>query len=360
MKICVYAISLNERNNVDAFMKSCKGADLVLVCDTGSTDGTPERLKELGAIVYNITQTPWRFDIARNTALNLIPADIDVCISLDLDERLYEGWREGLENAWTGNTTRLGYDYIWNCTVDGMPKTRFFADKIHARHNYIWRHPCHETLYYVGNDAEFKVTTPDVTILHEADPNKSRKQYLSLLELAVKEDPNNDRMRFYYARELMFNEKYEDAITQFNTYLNLPAAIWKEERAASYSNIAHCYSMLNQITESKTAAISAVIECPETREPWLTLARLSFRQQDWNTCYWAATKCLSINTISNTYLNDSDCWGWEPYDYAAISAYYLGLYKKAAEFGTNALELSPNDHRLEANLAEYKLRLNDG
>lgn len=357
MKICVYAISLNEINNVEAFMQSCKEADLVLVCDTGSQDGTPEKLKELGATVYSITQKPWRFDIARNTALNLIPADIDVCISLDLDERLFEDWRIGLEKAWTTETTRLGYDYIWNWTVDGKPNIRFFADKIHSRHNYIWKHPCHEALYYVGSGNEIKTTTAELTITHEADPNKSRSSYLSLLQLAVAETPDNDRMQFYYARELMFNDKHEEAIYHFTKHLSL--SNWKEERAASYRHISNCLSQLGQLSESKTAAINAVTENSNTREPWLNLARISLKIEDWNTCYWAATQCLSITYMSTTYLNDQHCWGYEPYDLAALSAYYLGLYNRAVEFGTQALQYAPNDSRLQNNL-EYYLRSNSG
>lgn len=357
MKICVYAISLNEIKNVEAFMQSCKEADLVLVCDTGSTDGTPEKLKELGAIVYNITQYPWRFDTARNTALNLIPADIDVCISLDLDERLYEGWREALEKTWTAETTRLGYDYVWDWTIDGKPNVRFFADKIHARHNYIWRHPCHETLYYIGPDSEEKATTAELTVIHEADYSKSRSSYLHLLKKAVTETPENDRMRFYYARELMFNGQYEAAIHHFEEHLLL--SNWNQEKAASYRYIAHSLSQLGNLKESKTAAIKAVTESPDTREPWLTLARITLKMNDWSTCYWAATQCLAITHISTTYLNDNSCWGFEPYDLAALSAYYLGFYNKAVEFGTKALELLPEDERLKTNL-EYYVRSNSG
>lgn len=358
MKICVYAISLNEINNVEAFMQSCKEADLVLVCDTGSQDGTLEKLKELGATVYSITQKPWRFDVPRNTALNLIPADIDVCISLDLDERLFEGWRTGLEKAWTTETTRLGYDYVWDWTVDGKPNTRFFADKIHARHNYIWKHPCHETLYYVGPDDEVKTTTTELTVIHEADLNKSRSSYLPMLKLAVTEAPDNDRMRFYYARELTFNEQYEEAIHHFNEHLLL--STWNEEKSASYRFMAYCLGKLGKPSESKSAAIKAVTECPNVRESWLALARTSLQCDDWNTCYWAATQCLSITHISTSYLNDNSCWGFEPYDLAAISAYYLGIYNKAVEFGTKALELAPNDNRLKSNLEHYTLRLKSG
>src|SRR6185437_10392401 len=105
-----------------------------------------------GAQVYPIGVSPWRFDVARNAALNLVPDDIDICLSVDLDEILQPGWVEAIQEKWRpGETTRIMYEYTWNFKPDGSPDTVFFTDKFHSRHDYIWRHPCHETLYYVGN-----------------------------------------------------------------------------------------------------------------------------------------------------------------------------------------------------------------
>ena len=88
MKIAVYAISKNEEQFVERFCKSAIDADLILIADTGSTDRTVEEARKYGATVYEIAVKPWRFDKARDTALNLIPGDYDICISLDLDEVL--------------------------------------------------------------------------------------------------------------------------------------------------------------------------------------------------------------------------------------------------------------------------------
>ncbi len=43
-----------------------------------------------------------------------------------------------------------------------------------------------------------------VCLEHHADRSKSRGQYLPLLELAVEEDPNNDRNVHYLGREYFF------------------------------------------------------------------------------------------------------------------------------------------------------------
>lgn len=356
-KVAIYAICLNEIKHVDAFMQHNKDADIILVCDTGSTDGTPERLRELGATVYDIKISPWRFDVARNTALSLLPPDVDICMTVDLDEQLTPGWRQAMNEFWTSQEqkpTRFCYDYIWNWREDGTPDVRFYGDRWHARHGYIWRHPCHETIYHVGSTPEIRQTIPGLQLHHHADNTKSRGQYLPLLKLAIDEDPNNDRMRHYYARELFFKNLYNDAIVEFEHHLRMPKAQWKEERSSSLRYISRAYKHLGQAKLAQEYAVKAVLECDTTRESWLELARISYHNQDWSTCYWAATKCLSITTRTLSYMGDSAAWGSEPYDLAAIAAYNLKLHREAITFGSKAVELNPNDQRLIKNLEFYQ------
>jgi len=358
VKTCVYAIALNEIKHVDTFMDHCQGADLVLICDTGSTDGTVERFKELGALVYSITQRPWRFDVPRNTALSLVPMDIDICLSIDIDEYLQPGWANAIDQVWQrtqGTVKRISYDYIWNWQTDGVtPDIRFFADKIHHRRGYRWRHPCHETLYWEGVGDEVREVVPELILHHRADVTKSRSQYNTLLALATKEDPNNDRMSHYYGRELMFYNRYQESIDELKRHLNLPTAQWKEERSASMRYISRNYRNLGNLAESQAWALRATQECPGVREPWLELARAAYAAQDWLTCYWAAKKCLNIVERTMTYMGSSDCWGHEPHDFAAISAYHMGLSSEAYQQGLKAVELNPDDQRLVGNLAYYQ------
>lgn len=333
MKTCIYAIALNEVKFVDRFMQASQDADLVLVCDTGSIDGTTERLKELGATVYHISQNPWRFDIPRNTALNLIPHDIDICLSVDLDEVLQPDWKSHLEVAWNesnGLATRFSYEYTWSWQNNGDPDVVFFADKIHIRNNYIWKHPCHETLYYTHPQGiEIKKQVDKLKLYHYPDKEKSRGNYLNLLQLAVYEDPSNDRMCHYYARELLYKGCYPEAIKEFKRHLQLPSAQWKEERASSLRYIARCYLLLNKPTDAQDWATKSTIEWPYSREPWIELAKISLINRDWSTAFWASTKCINITTRTNSYITEGSSWGSLPYEYAAISALNLNLKNEA-------------------------------
>ena len=112
-KICVYAICKNEEQFVERWMNSMKEADEIFVLDTGSTDKTVKKLKKLGAKVKTKKFNPWRFDVARNESLKMVPEDCDICVCIDLDEVFLPGWRKKIEEIWTKNTTRLRYNYNW-------------------------------------------------------------------------------------------------------------------------------------------------------------------------------------------------------------------------------------------------------
>jgi len=91
-KVAVYTICKNEINYVNSFMDSMSEADAVFVLDTGSTDGTVEKLRERGAIVFEKIIKPWDFSKARNTILKQIPKEFNVLVSVDLDEVFHAGW----------------------------------------------------------------------------------------------------------------------------------------------------------------------------------------------------------------------------------------------------------------------------
>jgi glycosyltransferase involved in cell wall biosynthesis len=348
MKIAVYTIALNEEQFVERWYESCKDADYLMIADTGSLDGTVEKARALGINVHVISVRPWRFDDARNAALALLPDDIDMCISLDMDELLEPGWRKEMENAPKG-TTRIRYNYTWNFNPDGSPGLVFGGDKIHARHGYRWVHPVHECLYV--DRLEEKEYWSQLGLWHKADDSKSRSQYLPLLKLSVEEDPHNDRNAYYYARELFFHGQLEEAKKQFERHLSLPKAVWRAERAASMRYIAKCSTEEEQKLKWWKLAMQ---EEPGKREAYVELAQYHYDKGRMAECYMLCKKAINIKERQLDYLNEAFAWGSIPYDLAAVCAYWLNEREKALEFGQKAVELSPTDERLLSNLEFYK------
>lgn len=343
MKIAVYAISLNEERFAKRFCESARDADLIFVADTGSTDETVKLLEDGGATVAHISIKPWRFDDARNAALALLPEDFDICVSLDIDEVLQSGWREEIERVWAPGTTRLRYGFDWGCGIV------FQYEKIHARHGYRWALPCHE--YPVPDRIkEVWADTDKLLVVHKPDPEKSRGQYLDLLRVSVEENPTEPRNAFYYARELSFRGRWQDAINEGKRYLSLPRATWPNERCYAMRVIGRAYQELGKWDSALRWLRDAASESPDTREPWYELALCCYRTSRWTESLGAALTCLSITHREKLYTVDPQVWGAAPHDLASIAAYQLGLYSLALEQARKAVELAPDDIRLRKNL----------
>jgi hypothetical protein len=62
--------------------------------------------------------------------------------------------------------------------------------------------------------------------------------------MSVKEDPNDPRNAFYYARELSFHGQWQSSIDECKRYLNLSGANWPNERCYAYRVISRCYDAL--------------------------------------------------------------------------------------------------------------------
>lgn len=348
-KICVYAICKNEEQFVEKWVKSMSEADIIIVLDTGSTDKTVSKLKNAGVEVYEEKITPWRFDTARNRSLELVPEDIDICVCVDLDERFEPGWREILEKTWKRDTKRAQYRYTWNFNPDGTEGVVFWIDKIHSRHGFHWEHPVHEVLAYTDTEPCNTVYAEGIQLNHYADPTKSRAQYLPLLELSVKESPDDDRNMHYLGREYMFRGEWDKCIDTLKHHLTMPKAQWKDERCASMRYIAKSYLQKGNREEAKAWYYKSIAEAPYLREPYMDFANLLYEEKEWYGVIYFTQCALKIRERPHTYICEAGAWGSAPYDLLSLGYYYTGAYKEALEAVNKALNFSPLDERLLSN-----------
>lgn len=235
MKIAVYTIAKNEEKHIGQWEETTADADVRLIGDTGSIDHTRKELRYFYIPFTLVHVEPFRFDLARNAVLAMLPADIDICISLDLDETLVPGWRDILEAKWKDhNVAQVSY------ASEGVAP---FAhnSRVHSRAGWLWRDPCHEGLYPFGITVK-PLVLPEFVITQKQDKTKPRTQYLGLLKMGLDEEPWNTRRIFYYARELLVYRHFDKAIGWFKKYLEFQAAAGQEheevEQARAYLYLA--------------------------------------------------------------------------------------------------------------------------
>ncbi|TPL79947.1 glycosyltransferase [Mesorhizobium sp. B2-3-14] len=344
MKVAVYTIALNEAAHVERWANSAAEADYRIVADTGSTDDTVERLTHAGVTVHRIAIRPWRFEDARNAAMALIPADVDVCCTMDMDMFLDPGWRPKLESAWTPETTALYCQMLLQSSVDDLQPSRVYPSKsFHRRWGYRFKRPVHEALFF--NEKEVTNSCLDVVMRHLRTTETNHERYLSMMELAHKEEPGDAQICFWLGRECMWANQFERGGELLQQYLSLPTSTWADERSEAMRYLARMQAEKRMFWLDR-----ARVEAPHRREIWLDLAEEFHGNADWLNLFWASTNGIEKTHRTGSYLDDANCWGFRLYDLGAIASWRLNVMDRAVEWGQKALELDLDNRRLKDNL----------
>lgn len=368
-KICIYAISKNEEQFVDKWCDSMLEADSVVVLDTGSTDKTVEKLRARGVTVEVKEIKPWRFDVARNEAMKLVPDDCNILMSTDLDELLEPGWAQKLRDKWVESKhTRGMYKYIWSHLPNGEPGRVFAYNKIHDR-NWIWRYPVHELLWDINKQTENYSKENeldlfnDITLHHYPDLTKSRSSYLPLLEQRERDYPEDTYGLIYLAHEYRYQGYYEKSIEKLNKVINLyDKDINNLEVASCYLFMGDNYVDLQKYPEAISSYLKGISIEPTYRELYLNLANTYLKTQEYDLAIYYIEKGLKKSYRHYTWLERDHSWSYEPYDLLCLAYYYRGnkgdiLTSLGCAF--KALSYEPENERLNNNVELVLQKINN-
>ena len=305
MKVAVYTICKNEEKHVDRFMDACEGADGVFILDTGSSDNSVQRLRDRGAIVKEVSYDDFDFSVARNENLAMIPEDYSVCVCVDLDEVLHEGWRAHIDKVWFDGVNRLEYTYLQN--GDSGACTHH---KIHSRYGWHWIYPIHEELEQL-EEPELAYHC-SLVVSHHPDTGKDRSHYIPMLEKAISQYPDNARFRLHYAAELIRqNELFKARLALLNVTDNNDA--WNIDRAYACMISAGLVARDEQIPWLR----QAVCEAPDWREPWFKLAGALYKLKRYSSALVAAQRAMDCTHRYAVNYADDACWGPMMYELLA-------------------------------------------
>jgi glycosyltransferase involved in cell wall biosynthesis len=296
---------LNEAPRIGRMLASAADADYRLVVDTGSTDNS--RAVALAAGAHSVptiaVRAPFRFDIARNAALALLPADADVAICLEADEVLADGWREEVERAWMPGTTQLSYMFRW----DGG--TTFRRDRIHARHGYYWHGWTHEGLYPDPQTQVGRAHVDAVLVIDmPPDGRCGSPSYLGQLHSWARAEPYNTRAAFYHARELAFAGRLADAAREFERFLSLPG-LWSVEVEYAQRWLGRAHGRLCNLAVACEWHMQSVASAPRMRCPLVWFAETMLLHGRPHQAGKLARQALAITARSNEFTEDPISWG---------------------------------------------------
>ena len=330
MRIAVYTIAKNESENLREWYDSCRDADCVLLCDTGSEDHTVLIAEALKIPVVRFTD-PFSFDKAKNFALQQLPEDIDLCISLDCDERLMPNWRALIESS------NIQPDATCLVTViEEHKEAALTVGRIHGRNGFQWRNPIHE---YIAHESGQTQSLPEFGIYHKQDQNKNRNYLPQILE-AIKIDPENWRLMYNLAMDLAIeHDRPEDAVLWLRRALDIVGL-------DDVEFVTHLYRLLGEFDVDHAAywLHKACELAPFIRENWFALSGFYY-ERDWEWCLYASKKAINIAKPTKSYL-DGFAWGAEPYRRAAESAFHLGDMSECSRYYTLAIYTEPDNQAL--------------
>ena len=353
-KICVYAICKNELKFVDKWLDNMSEADYIVVLDTGSTDGTYEKLKE-DKRVFKVEQKIYdlfRFDVARNDSMKLVPDDANILVCTDFDELFNKGWADLVRNNWTENTTRCFYDYAWSHNELGEPRDMFRYDKIHDR-TYYWKFPVHEVLIQEDSNDEIAINLQKQILLeHWQDLTKPRKFYFELLELACKENPEDSHTRMLLAREYVLKKDNKKAIEEFLTVLKMPDIDKPNKRLVllnSLLQLAFTYEAEKNFDEAMWYCQEFIKEDPTYREPYFLIGEMYNIMKMYTLAEAIIEAGFKYGKQHYDWVERGDTWlGWG-YDLLGVAQFNLKNYEEASKNMQIAVSHEPTDNRLLRN-----------
>lgn len=218
MKTAAYTICKNEIDKVEQWIYYTKDFNYRVILDTGSTDGTYEAFKKVpGIILDQFIMDDFRFDVPRNKNLDMVPKDVDWCLSPDVDEYFSINVLEQMEKTIKENPlvtdiacTRLD---IYSKEVFVGPPKHIGTNKIHRRFDYDWKMPIYEHLSYIGKENELEIFNHQIFLVHDQNINKPRSQlYFELMKKEFKNNPNNNWNNWFLANEYYIRQDLENFV----------------------------------------------------------------------------------------------------------------------------------------------------
>lgn len=359
VKICVYAICKNEEKFVEKWLESMSEADYICVLDTGSTDGTYDLLKKDSRVTVVKKQKidPWRFDVARNESMKLVPEDADVLVCTDLDELFNKGWADAVREAWADNQdqhiNRITYSYAWSHDQSGVPTDMFTYDKMHTR-DFHWVYPVHEVLMPINDNFEEYVfdLSNKVLLEHFRDADKPRAYYMDLLKLSCEENPNDCHVRMLLAREYLLNKDYDNALKEYLTTVSMPE-IDEENRHLelidTLGRIASIYLVKKNYNNAMWYALEMLQNDKTYREPYLIMAEIYSALELYDLAIATAEVGLKVATRHYTWVERANTWTFWADDILSVAYSKIGETDKAVEHAKVCVQHMPNEPRLLKN-----------
>ena len=355
LSLCM--IVKNEQDTLSRCLDCVKDiADEIIIVDTGSTDNTKEIALNYTNNVYDFE---WGYDFSKARNFSFSKATKDYIMWLDADDVILEQDREKLKilkKILTPDIDMVLLKYNLNLDEHGIPALSFYRERIMKRSkNYKWISPIHEVIPKSG-----KLLREDISIthnkLHPTDPKRNITIFEKMKEKGI---PLDARQTFYYARELMYAQKYTESINEYAKFFQMPDA-WYENKISACLDMYRIYTNL----EDENMALYSLFKSFEYDKPrpeiCCYLAQHFISKKNYTLAiYWLEQALNQKYDISSGGFFSKDYYDFVPYIELCVCYYNLGNIPLAIEYNEKAGSLKPNNESYLNNKAFFdKLKNN--
>lgn len=298
MILSVAMIVKNEERIIGRIILDCKKfADEIVVCDTGSTDGTVELCKKLGC---KIVTHKWNnsFADARNTATNACSGDYVLWV--DADDRIVKSQQilmRRLKRDFLQKKEKTAYLLQM---ITGTKSKSYPIDQLRVFPNIgknLWSGRVHESVYNSMVEANIPMRVANIYIYHygynneEVLENKLSRN-LELLEKDI-EDTNSSLKRSYLGMTLHGVKESDKALEVMSPVIDDKE--FMQHKGQSFLYFMRLAVILYDTKEYKAswgACVKASKIFEDEPQPWALQAEIAYKKGEFELSRELAAECL--------------------------------------------------------------------
>ncbi len=332
-------------------LESVRGiADEIVVVDTGSSDRTKEIARQFTEKVYDFVWTD-DFSQARNFAFS--KGTQEYLLWLDADDVILEPDREKflqLKQTLPCDTDVVLMNYNTGFDPQGNPVFSYYRERLLRRDcGFEWKGAVHEAVEFSGI-----IRYENIAITHsklkQPDSGRNLRIYEKQKE---KGKPFSPRDLFYYARELYYCGRDEEAADILENFLHDTDG-WLENKIEACRVLSAVYERMGKEEKALQSLFYSFFYDVPRAEICCDVGRLLMKKQNYKAAiFWYETAASQKPDISRGGFVQSDCYGYIPFLQLCVCYDRLGDRAAAHEYNLRALKLRPNDPAVLFNEAYF-------
>ncbi|WP_195983660.1 glycosyltransferase family 2 protein [Clostridium sp. D33t1_170424_F3] len=353
--ISLCMIVKNEEDVLARCLDSVRACvDEIIVVDTGSTDATKEIARNYTDQVYDF---PWIDDFAAARNFSFSKAEMDYCMWLDADDVLLEKDAKQLlklKSELDPSVSIVMMKYHTAFDEEGTPTFSYYRERlIRNRMGFVWQGAVHEVITPAGQIIHVDTAVTHQK-LHPSDPDRNLRIFEKLRSEGKTLDP---REQFYYARELYYHKRYEDALKEYASFLDSGRG-WIENEIDACRQMAYChYAMNEEDLALRDLLRSLVYDTPRSEVCCEIGKHFLDRNQLQQAVFWFETAVEQPRREQSGGFSEPDSHDYLPYLQLCVCYDRLGKYDVASFYNELAGECKPNAQAVQFNRTYFEKRL---